>query len=357
MLHVRLFLPRGMHLPKPESVWARKPGEPLLVHVFTSMLAKLIQGVKYVCCHEQLNDGDHHSDWGELCFQAGVLPNYPPPPHTHTHILELKLQWLSSAYIQLSYPSPQIYPHTDPCVCARRSWIIHHAVPWQRRSSGDQNLQVSSAHFPRSSSRLHKCSHSYRNGTGAEIIQHPNMWVQMLRPTPVLSPGTVYSPACSKEIDLFAGFCSHKFHATSCDPFPLPIASHSYVLNALCHHLYGNGSFFSRALSDAAEDARETLVLSPSFRSQHCSPGLHTVGYLWYHTVLQAPPALIWEICCLPPCRVFFLIICISIADVSHCGLHTDNACQAHGTNSDWETLPLLVLSHRLWIEVLNYRG
>lgn len=121
-------------------------------------------------------------------------------------------------------------------------------------------------------------------------------------------------------------------------------------------------AIFFGGLSDAAEDAGEVLVLPHSFRSQHCSLGVHTVGYLWYHTVLQPPPALIWEICwCLPPLQVFLfffvLIICISMADVPRCCLHADNACQTHGNNSEWETLPLLVLSHRFWIEMLNYRG
>lgn len=77
-----------------------------------------------------------------------------------------------------------------------------------------------------------------------------------------------------------AGLCAHKFHATSCDPLALPIASHSSVLSALCHHLYGNGPFVLGGLSDAAEDAGEVLALPPSFRPQHCSPGVHTVGEL-----------------------------------------------------------------------------
>lgn len=119
------------------------------------------------------------------------------------------------------------------------------AEPFIRRSKIPGPLSP----FPSLIFRLHKCSHSYRNSTRAEIIHHPNMWVQMLRWTLVLSAGTVYSPACFvKDWFMSAGLCAHKFHATSYDPFSLPIASHSSIWSALCHHLYGNGPFFWRAV-------------------------------------------------------------------------------------------------------------
>lgn len=60
-------------------------------------------------------------------------------------------------------------------------------------------------------------------------------------------------------------------------------------------------------------------------------------------------PALIWGICwCLPPlqCVFFFSFFLWNLhfnSWCATCSFWRDNVCQAHGNNTEWETLPLLV--------------
>lgn len=152
--------------------------------------------------------------------------------------------------------------------------------------------------------------------------------------------------------------CVHKLHATSCDLLSLPIPS-PLLLPSVGFFVItpmDMGFFFLEAgLSDAAEDAREVLGLPPPSFSIvlwgytqwdtyditrfSSAPSIHVKNMLMFAT---------------PAGLLFLFLICISMADLPHCRLRSDNACQAHGNNSEREGLPLLGFSHSFSIETLN---
>lgn len=85
------------------------------------------------------------------------------------------------------------------------------------------------------------------------------------------------------------------------------------------------------------------LILPHCFRSHRCSSGPSTVGYLRYNTVLQPSTFNIRNMLMFATLVVSFFLSNLHFNSWgATCSFWRDNACQAHGNNTEWGTLPLL---------------